>query len=850
MRLLPFLFTVSLLFGLHSAHALQAQNTEDKYESPKAVDTEWSPAENPLMTRWARDVDPGNPLPEYPRPQMKREKWKNLNGLWNYKITKEGEQPPFGSELEDEILVPFAIESALSGVKERVKTEHMVYRHTFEVPDNWNGQQVLLHFGAVDWKATVYLNGNELGSHRGGFDKFSFDITDHLKKNGPQELIVEVYDPTDSGDQPYGKQRKEPGGIYYTPVTGIWQTVWLEPVPEAHISDFHLTPDIKQNELTISVDGKGTGSGHFIEATAFAEGEEVGTISGKVGEELALSVPNPELWTTDNPFLYDLEIKLMEGNATVDEVESYFGMREIGIGKDKNGHTRIFLNGEPVFQLGPLDQGYWPDGLYTAPTDEALRHDLIMTKKLGFNMNRKHVKVEPDRWYYWADKLGVLVWQDMVTGDYATAEGKKQFEVELKEMVKQFDNHPSIVSWIIFNEGWGQFDTERITKEIEELDPSRIVTDASGWQHHGGGDIVDVHRYPGPAAIKPTEDKAAVVGEFGGVGYVIDDHTWAGEGWGYQNLIERPEVFINRYEDLIHKLYNFKDEFGMSGGVYTQITDLETEINGLITYDRDIVKGSVKRFQSVNKGITPFVGPEYRRFMDDVEISITNWAPDTEIRYTLDGTEPDTVSKLVEEPITVDETTTVRARAFKDGDPVGYATTETYQKVEPRKAEMESDKDLSQGLKYNYYESPATHRATYKQHWPLRRQMDRGDRIEPKKTGTVESFNLSVSEQEEIFGLDFSGYIQVPESGTYTFYIQADDDAKLFIGDHQIFDRMGQSPATAYDKASIVLEKGFHPVSLNYFQAYGPKELTVMIEGPGVEKQTISEKNLYHKSSK
>lgn len=806
----------------------------------------WKPVEGDMFTRWMHDVDPEHPLPEYPRPQMERADWKNLNGLWQYKITEEGDELPFGTELDGQILVPFAIESALSGVKKRVETDHMVYRHTFTIPDDWEGQNMLLHFGAVDWEATTYINGEELGTHRGGFDGFSYDITEALKESGEQEIVVEVFDPVDDGDQPYGKQRKEPGGIYYTPVTGIWQTVWLEPVPEARVSDFNLVPDIDEEILNILVECEGAGSDHTVEAIAYKKGEEIGSVSGKPGEELALLVPSPELWSADNPFLYDLEIKLMEGDETVDHINSYFGMREVSIGKDREGHSRIMLNGEPVFQLGPLDQGYWPDGLYTAPTDVALRHDLEMTKKLGFNMNRKHVKVEPDRWYYWADKLGVLIWQDMVTGDYATPEGKKQFETELKEMVTQFDNHPSIISWIIFNEGWGQFDTERITQEIEQLDPSRIVTDASGWQHHGAGDIVDVHRYPGPAAIKPTGDKAAVVGEFGGVGYVIDGHSWAGEGWGYQNLIERPEVFINRYEDLIHKLYTFYDDFGVSAGVYTQITDLETEINGLITYDREVVKGALKRFQSVNKGITPFIGPEYHKFMESADVHIKNWAPGMEIRYTLDGSEPTMDSNLFTDPIELKKTTTVRARAFKDGDPAGYASEETYEKVEPRKAKNISKNALKEGLKYNYYESSATDRATYKQHWPLRRQMEGGGAIDAKKSGVVENFALSMSEQDEIFGVDYSGYIYVPESGVYTFYIEADDDAKLFIGDDQIFDRMGQSPATAYDQASIVLEKGYHPVSLNYFQAYGPKNLAVMIKGPGMEKQPIANGQLFH----
>ena len=844
MRLLSFLFTVSLLFGLHSATALQAQNTKDKSKAVQAADAEWSPAESPLLTRWARDVDPNNPLPEYPRPQMERDKWKNLNGLWQYALGKNQEKPPFGTELDQQILVPFALESALSGVKKRA--DSLWYRHTFEVPEEWSEQRVLIHFGAVDWKSTVYVNGEEVGVHKGGFDSFSYDITDNLR-DGDNELVVKVFDPTDDGDQPRGKQVKKPQGIWYTPVTGIWQTVWLEPVPENYISRLKLTPDVDSEALHITVDTEGKGVSR-VRAVGYAGKEKVAEAEARAGESFALPVANPTLWNPDNPHLYDLKVQLLNGGEVVDEVDSYFGMRKVEIKKGEDGRAKIHLNGEFVFQLGPLDQGYWPDGLYTAPTDEALRYDLEMTKRLGFNMNRKHVKIEPDRWYYWANKLGVLVWQDMVTGTNATPESKEQFQHELEEMVTQFYNYPSIVNWVIFNEGWGQFDTRRITNTIEQMDTSRVITDASGWQHHKEGDIIDIHRYPGPAALKPADDRAAVVGEFGGVGYVINGHTWGGEGWGYQDIIRKPETYIDRYEELVHQLRWMGDKFGMSGGVYTQLTDLETELNGMLTYDRDLPKAAALQFASVNKGLTPYIHPSYGKFTDEVKVKIMNWADDTRIRYTLDGSDPDTSSTLYQGPFTISDSDTVKARTFKNNVPVGYAQSKPFIKGEGREADLTSAENLTSGLKYTYYESPAKNAPNYRKHWPLRRQLaDEKQVITPRKSGITDNFDLAAREQDKLFAFEYEGYINIPRDGVYSFHIGADDDAKMYIGGEQIFDRMGQSPDTSFDSESIALKAGFHKIELRYFQAYGPFELDVTFDGPGMNRQDIPAKSLFHK---
>ena len=494
---------------------------------------EWKPADGPLKTRWAKDVSPDKVLPEYPRPQMVRKDWLNLNGLWDVKL---------GDGTESRILVPFAVESALSGVMKH--TDRLTYHRSFEIPKSWRGRHVLLHFGAVDWEAKVSLNGKELGVHRGGYDAFTFDITDALRKDGAQEITVEVFDPTDLGGQARGKQKLKPGSIMYTPTTGIWQTVWLEPVGEAHIESLKIIPDLDEGCLRLTVMGSGT-----VEAVASDGGKQIAKGSGAAGSELKLAISKPKLWSPDSPHLYDLRVSLKSRGKVVDAVTSYFGMRKVALGKDEKGVTRMMLNGKSVFQVGPLDQGFWPDGLYTAPTDEALRYDIEMTKKLGFNMARKHVKIEPDRWYYWCDKLGLLVWQDMPSGDKyisgnapditRTPESASEFETELHALIQGRRNHPCIVMWVPYNEGWGQWDTARIVEMIKKLDPTRLVDNTSGWTDRGVGDVNDMHKYPGPGCPEPEANRAVVLGEFGGLGLPVSDHTWQSQkNWGYRSFAD------------------------------------------------------------------------------------------------------------------------------------------------------------------------------------------------------------------------------------------------------------------------------------------------------------------------
>jgi hypothetical protein len=579
---------------------------------------DWQPAKGRLTTKWAKDVSLDKALPEYPRPQMVRKEWQNLNGLWEFAVAGKDDEAPLGKKLDGQILVPYPVESALSGVLKTADPNgdglRVWYRRTFDVKKGWADQRLLLHFGAVNWEATVWVNGKKLDTHRGGYDGFSLDITDHLKKDGPQEIVVGVWNPIDSGTQPRGKQVRKPGGIFYTASTGIWQTVWLEPVPEAHITGLKIVPDVDHNLVRVTVEAEGVIEKDLVNVVAMDGDKSVAVRGGhKVGKAIVVDFSNVKLWSPESPFLYSLRVQLRHKKDTeFDNVQSYFAMRKVEVKKDDNSITRMFLNGKPYFQVGPLDQGFWPDGLYTAPTDEALKYDIEMTKKLGFNMIRKHVKVEPERWYYWCDKLGVLVWQDMPSGDASVAPGKgeikrtelsaKQYELELSRMIEGRGNHPCIVMWVPFNEGWGQYDTARIVEKVKKQDPSRLVDCASGWNDvKDVGDVHDIHVYPGPGSPDPEEKRAAVLGEFGGLGLGLEGHTWEKKTWGYQGVKDSADL-TRRYERLLKRVYGFKDKPGLSAAVYTQTTDVETEANGLMTYDRAITKVDVARVAAANKG--------------------------------------------------------------------------------------------------------------------------------------------------------------------------------------------------------------------------------------------------------
>lgn len=563
----------------------------------KAADeSAWKPVDGTLKTRWAAKVDPKAPHPEYPRPQLVREKWTNLNGLWEYAIRPKDEGQP--AKFDGEILVPYPVESALSGVRKPVSPEERLwYRRTVKAARPVDGSRLLLHFGAVDWDATVYVNGEEVGRHQGGFDPFTFDVTDALKDSDSQEIVVSVLDPTDEGSQPRGKQVLKPHGIYYTANTGIWQTVWLEPVPERRVESLKIVPDLDAGEVRVSTKLSVNDPDATVRVKVLDGDKTIGEAVGRPNSVIAIKIDEPKLWSPDDPFLYDLKVDV-EG----DEVGSYFGMRKIAMGKDEAGVNRLLLNGKPLFQYGPLDQGWWPDGLLTAPTDEALKFDVEETKRLGFNMIRKHVKVEPARWYYHCDRIGVLVWQDMPSANNKTEESRKQFELEYHRMIDFLHNHPSIVMWVPFNEAWGQYDTERIVAWTKKYDPTRLVNNTSGWTDKFVGDVNDMHNYPGPGSPPLEPERAAVLGEFGGLGLPLKGHLeFEKDNWGYRTYADKAEL-TKAYLDLMARL-RVLSATGLCAGVYTQTTDVEVEVNGFLTYDREVLKLPAEEIAKAHAGL-------------------------------------------------------------------------------------------------------------------------------------------------------------------------------------------------------------------------------------------------------
>ena len=564
----------------------------------------WKPAPGPLMTPWGEKVTPQNAWRCYPRPQMKRADWVNLNGLWELAITPRQSQQP--QQFPERILVPFPVQSRLSGVKKDVSPEQAVwYRRRFRLSKPDRGRRVLLHFGAVDWETQVWVNGRRVGSHRGGYDPFWFDVTEALRPGPEQEIVVRVWDPTDRGYQPRGKQVLKPRGIWYTAVTGIWQTVWLETVPRQFIRRLKIVPRKVQAGAESQVDvlvqvAGGTGGKVKILVRKRPGGEAISTSTGPAGVALPVVVPQGRLWSPEDPFLYQMEVIYTPAQGGErDRVQSYFALRTVQLVKDAQGRLRLGLNGRVLFQYGPLDQGWWPDGLYTPPSDQAMLHDLQTVKRLGMNMIRKHVKVEPDRWYYHCDHLGILVWQDMPNGDRhigpkdadlkRSPESAENYRRELRAMVDYLHNHPSVVLWVPFNEGWGQFDTAGVTGWLKQYDPTRLVISASGWTDRGTGDAHDIHRYPGPAMPPLEPRRAAVLGEFGGLGLPLPGHLWWNKrNWGYRTYRTREEL-QNNYVKLMQQLVPLVEK-GLAAAVYTQLTDVEGEVNGLMTYDRRVLK--------------------------------------------------------------------------------------------------------------------------------------------------------------------------------------------------------------------------------------------------------------------
>lgn len=593
---------------------------------------QYAPAGDSIKTRWASEVTPENVWKEYPRPQMLRYErdlnilnWQNLNGLWDYAIRPKGENNI--GEFDGKILVPFCVESSLSGVQKYVgKDNELWYQREFDYT-LYGKEHLLLHFGAVDWDCDVWVNDIKVGSHTGGYTPFTFDITQAVKKKG-NVLKVRVWDPTDQGEQPCGKQHVKPHGIWYTPVTGIWQTVWLEVVAnETYIEDLKIIPDIDNQTVTVIPEIVNASRDIKVKVEVYAKnarGRNKIVSKGRSinGETVEVAMPdNAILWSPDNPFLYGVDVSVYKGNKLVDYVISYFAMRKFSTAKDENGIVRLMLNNEPVFMFGPLDQGWWCDGLYTAPCDEALAYDIQKTKDFGFNMIRKHVKVEPARWYYHCDRLGIIVWQDMPSGGRGpgwvtdryfdgslscrTPESEATYKKEWKEIIDYLYSVPSIGVWVPFNESWGQFKTPEIVEWTKSYDPSRLVNPASGGNHYPVGDILDIHNYPDPDMYFYDASRVNVLGEYGGIGRKIEGHTWVpSQGWGYVEY-DTEEKVTDTYVEYANKLLNLIPR-GFSAAVYTQTTDCEVELNGLMTYDREVVKLNEERIREINLKISNY----------------------------------------------------------------------------------------------------------------------------------------------------------------------------------------------------------------------------------------------------
>ena len=603
---------------------------------------DWSPAGDHIRTKWAEEVSPSNVLPEYPRPQLVRGNWLNLNGLWDYAITGKGEARP--SKADGKILVPFCVESSLSGVgRTFTDNDALWYRTTFRVPSQWKGKKVILNFEAVDWSAQVWVNGKEMGTHTGGYTHFSYDITSALGKGGVQELVVKVLDGTDNDIQPRGKQVSNPSGIWYTAVSGIWQTVWLEAVADAYVADYNVVSDIAEGSVCLDVDVCGAKAGDKVKVAVIGggvgydpekgAGPVVAETAAAAGEPINVVIPGAVLWSPDCPYLYGLKITLERGGRTVDEVLGYTALRKISAKKDADGRKRMALNDRSLFQFGPLDQGWWPDGLYTAPTDEALEFDVIKTRDFGYNMIRKHIKVEPSRWYYYCDKYGILVWQDMPsfcdhdgnrwdTWTYnrgedvrASRAAKDNYYKEWKEIIAQLNKFQCIVVWVPFNEAWAQFNTAAAVDFTREQDPTRLINMASGgnWytrKRENGmtrdeskiGDIIDCHHYPEPWMNFWDFDMINVLGEYGGIGLPLKGHLWQSDrNWGYVQYKDGEEV-LKEYTNFAGQLKALIG-YGCAAAVYTQTTDVEGEVNGLMTYDRKVIKMDEARLHDVNQDV-------------------------------------------------------------------------------------------------------------------------------------------------------------------------------------------------------------------------------------------------------
>lgn len=774
----------------------------------------WAPTSTPLTTPWTNQVSPENALPEYPRPQMVRREWQSLNGLWDFTLFNTQTERV---DKQGKILVPYPVESALSGIGAKVEPHHfMIYRRKAIIPESWRGMRVLLHFGAVDWKAEVTINGNKVSEHEGGYDPFSVDITDYLVPDAEQDITIGIADPTDTGGQPVGKQHLNPSGIWYTASSGIWQSVWLEPVPRAYVHYYRVEPDVDNSRIIIRVETAGDKGNYKVAATIKVNGSRFSHASGKPGTPLMLQISNLHLWSPDDPFLYGLEVAIQDTDGkTLDKVDGYFGMRKTSLGKDEKGFTRLLLNDKPAFQLGVLDQGFWPDGLYTPPTEAAMAFDLETLKSMGFNMIRKHVKVEPARWYYLCDKLGMLVWQDMPSAGNTTAEDQLQFKWELKAVVDALFSHPSIVVWVPFNEGWGQHNTEFYVEKLKEWDPTRLVINASGWTDMGVGDVHDIHDYPGPSAPKPEEDRASVLGEFGGLGLNVEGHQWAKEGWGYQ-LINSSEALLERYEELYRHLLPLVDSAGLSAAVYTQASDIETENNGLMTYDRKVIKMDPVLVRLAHAGCMP-PKPANNTFIfhKKTKVPLRCVKPGANIQYAIEGKSSELVWKDYTDPLSFGKNTTFACKAAWPDGTESRIQRYTFTEVKAVKA-SKAPRNAAPGLWVKIYDGS----------WDA---LPDFNTLKPSETRSTSELSLAEIKRTENFAAVFETWIEVPQTGVYTFHLHSDDGSRLVVAGQPLIDNDGIHGMRRLS-GSLALKKGRHPLRLEYFQKKGGLGLKLSME--------------------
>jgi hypothetical protein len=809
------------------------------FTSCNQVNDSWKIADNPLLTEWASQIDPAKPWNVYPRPDMKRKEWMNLNGLWDYAITAKDDSAPL--EWDGKILVPYPVESALSGVKKRITAEEKLwYRNVFQIPSDWNGKSLILNFEASDWETRVWINGSEAGLHHGGYNPFSFDISGFIGETKDIELIVSVWDPTDKGTQPRGKQVTNPGGIWYTPSSGIWQTVWIEPVNISHISSFRVIGSTEEKSITVKPE-VANGDDQIIRMTVSAKGKIVGTDEKLQGAELKVVIDDAIFWTPDNPVLYDLKLELINQGKITDAVTSVAGIRKVSLGKTGDGITRILLNDEFVFQNGTLDQGFWPDGLYTPPTEEAMIYDLWMLKKMGFNMLRKHVKVENRVFYNWCDRIGLLVWQDMPNGDAhiwgempdidRSSESDIQFRYEISRMINTHYNHPSIIIWVPFNEGWGQYNTEGITQFIKATDTTRLVISASGWTDRGTGDINDIHNYPDPRAPEHEQNRAIVLGEYGGLGLPVENHTWEQKNWGYRVMSDKNDL-LDRYEKYFTEVRRLSSEKGLSAVVYTQTTDVETETNGLLTYDRKVDKMGSDNIWKAHLGyLPPYKVNRPSLFIDTFRLELSCVDSSAIIRFTTGNREPVSSSEEYDGPIAITETTTVSAKAWYNG---GVSRTVRFEitKETPAEQPVIDTNTLQPGLSVSLYDGSFDRLPDF-------------STLTPSKSFASKQVTHTVAQKESMFALVFQGFIEIPENGVYGFAVASDDGSRLSVSGNELLVNDGIHGMTEKE-GFIALGKGFHSFRLEYFQKSGGLGLTISIINPVGERTAIPELTFVH----